>query len=162
MTKKRSAIEFVPLSAFSPHIRKVLKTCWYEVCLLMGKDVIGLLNVVIVSTQHMRALNRKHRGIDKATDVLSLDFGQDKIGHKLGFVFLCQSIAKKQAQKLGHDIDQEIVFLVTHGMLHVWGFDHEKMGDEKKMLTMHKRLLEAFPKYSPLFSTYRSRELIDY
>ncbi len=124
----------------------------------MDKKVSTSLNVALVSSQKMRAQNKQYRHIDKSTDVLSLDFGKDKLGHKLGFIFLCQPILKRQAQKLGHDLDAEIVFLVTHGMLHVWGFDHEQEGEKKKMLSAQKRLLQAFPQYSPLFSTYRSRE----
>lgn len=159
----KNTIEFVSLQSFSPHVRKVLRTCWHEVCLLMKQNIATcFLSVVIVSAQKMRALNKKHRHVDKATDVLSLDFGRNRIGHKLGFVFLCPSLCKRQAQKLGHPVNAEIVFLVTHGMLHIWGFDHETIVDEKNMLHMQERLLQAFPQYSPLFSTYRSRELIDY
>lgn len=127
----------------------------------MREDLSTSLSISLVSVTKMRELNRKHRKQDKPTDVLSLDFGEDKTGHKLGMIFLCRPVIAKQAKKLGHSLEKEIVFLTTHGMLHVWGFDHEEKKAEENMLNMQKRLLQAFPEYSPLFSTYRSRELID-
>ncbi len=73
-----------------------------------------------VSEEEIRDLNRKHRKIDKPTDVLSFpldeELGPDGV-IRLGDIVICKS----QAKKKGH----EISFLIKHGMLHLLGFHHD-------------------------------------
>lgn len=77
-------------------------------------------DLFFVSESEIRALNKKHRQIDKPTDVLSfpLDYelGPDGV-MRLGDIVIC----KTQAQKKGH----KIPFLIKHGMLHLLGVHHK-------------------------------------
>ena len=73
----------------------------------------------------MRALNRRFRGQDRATDVLS--FPAELAGRRkyAGDVAISAEIAAQNARRLGHAAADEIKILVLHGLLHLAGYDHE-------------------------------------
>ena len=92
----------------------------------------GHLSVELVDPRRMRELNREHRGIDAATDVLA--FPVDGAGavagpRELGDVVICREEAEDLAE------------VTVHGVLHLCGYDHET--DDGEMLALQKRALEA-------------------
>lgn len=89
------------------------------------------LAVEFVSSDHIRALNRKHRNRDEPTDVLSfpIDGEEDSSGpRELGDVIICPEHTR--------DIREAVV----HGVLHLLGMDHEV--DEGEMLALQRQILE--------------------
>lgn len=94
------------------------------------------ISVAFVSPTQIRAHNRDYRGMDRATDVLSFGEGGE------GEVLVCYDQAKKQAQRMGHGIKQELVFLIVHGTLHLFGFDHESAKDQEKMFAHQTSILK--------------------
>ena len=92
----------------------------------------GHVAVELVDTQRMQALNRRHRGRDAATDVLS--FPVDQAGtpagpRELGDVVICPQHT------------QDLHEAVVHGALHLAGMDHE--ADDGEMLTRQRAVLAA-------------------
>ncbi len=85
----------------------------------------GLVNVLVTGSRELQALNRRFRGKDKPTDVLSFlpspDFGYGLAGD----IAISAEIAKQNARLLGHSAAQEIKILALHGVLHLAGYDHE-------------------------------------
>jgi len=85
----------------------------------------GLVNVLVTGSRELRSLNRRFRGQDKPTDVLSFlpspDFGNGLAGD----IAISAEIAKQNARLLGHSSAQEIKILALHGVLHLAGYDHE-------------------------------------
>lgn len=158
----KATLQCVPSSKFSPHVQKVLRTLWHEVSLYEGGNLAGAqLDIYIVSENKIRKINQQYRSLDKVTDVISLDFGVDEHGQKVAVIYIAEAVLRRMARMMGHRYEQELVFIALHGMLHVWGHDHEHMDEEKKMLARKEMLLQNFPRYSPLLSTYRSRESFD-
>ncbi|MDR0975606.1 MAG: rRNA maturation RNase YbeY [Christensenellaceae bacterium] len=121
-------------------------------------------NVFFVSKSEIRAANREHRNIDRATDVLSfpmLNLNEGKLDLKnfdevykndinretnkldLGDILICCSVAKSQARLYGHSEEREIAFLYLHGLLHLLGFDHINEADEIKMRAAQTQILES-------------------
>lgn len=103
------------------------------------KDV----ELVFVDDGAMRALNRKQRGIDKSTDVLSfplVDVGGDAL--PLGSVVINKNKAIEKAKELGHSLEDELSLLFIHAMLHLLGFDHEN--DAGEMREKERELIEFF------------------
>ena len=102
------------------------------------------VSVSFLGIDEIRALNRDYRGKDTATDVLSFPvsdeffMGQDK---PLGDIVICMDIARQQAEEYGHSIERELAFLVAHGMLHLFGFDHDTPEDEAKMIKAQDEIL---------------------
>ena len=95
----------------------------------------GALTVAIVSDARGRALNRKFRQRDKATDVLS--FPADEPGY-LGDVVISSGVAARQARAAGHSLATELRVLALHGLLHLLGYDHER--DDGQMARLERRL----------------------
>ncbi|MDH5526865.1 MAG: rRNA maturation RNase YbeY [Nitrospirota bacterium] len=98
------------------------------------------LSLTLVSDPAMRQLNRHHRGIDRATDVLSFPMyeggpreilaalGRDAdagMEPALGDVVISVQTAHRQAREAGLDLDTELAVLLVHGTLHLSGWDHE-------------------------------------
>lgn len=90
------------------------------------------VNVLVTNSTELRALNRKFRGTDKATDVLSFPSAQSCAGGRriAGEIAISADIAKENAKRLEHSAADEIKILVLHGILHLAGFDHEKDNGE--------------------------------
>lgn len=102
-------------------------------------------SLTFVGAVKMRALNRKHRGQDKPTDVLSFEIkGQDKYSDSskfLGDIIICPNQVRINAPNNNRTYGQELDLVFIHGILHLLGYDHEK--DEKRAKQM-ERLQEKY------------------
>lgn len=89
------------------------------------------LDVTFVTRGKMKTLNRKFRGKDAATDVLSFPALEifARQGH-LGDLVICAPILEEQARRIGHSAKAELHVLLVHGLLHLLGYDHEKSNRE--------------------------------
>ncbi|MGL2836385.1 rRNA maturation RNase YbeY [Helicobacter pylori] len=100
-----------------------------------------IIELVLVSDETMREINRDLRDCDYATDVLS--FPLEAIPHTpLGSVVINASLAQENALKLGHSLENEIALLFIHGALHLLGYDHEK--DKGEQRQKEGELIKAF------------------
>ena len=95
-----------------------------EVALLLGGDA------------RLRALNRRYRGKDKPTDVLSFPGDGGEAG--LGDIVISVAKAERNARRFGRSLPQELDVLALHGFLHVLGYDHE--ADDGTMDRLEGRL----------------------
>ncbi len=108
----------------------ILETLDYE-----GMENDAEVSVTFVDDEGIRELNKKFRGMDKPTDVLSfplLDYeGEseepffDELCHNLGDIVISLERAMAQANEFGHSFEREVAFLTAHSMLHLLGYDHE-------------------------------------
>jgi probable rRNA maturation factor len=98
----------------------------------------GTVNVMVTGDREMRSLNRRFRGKDKPTDVLSFPPMPDFANGLAGDVAISSDIARKNARVLGHAHSDEIKILALHGMLHLAGYDHDK--DDGEMARLEARL----------------------
>ena len=99
------------------------------------------VSVTFTDNQKIRELNRKFRGIDRATDVLSFPLfdyeGEtdeppvDELMGMLGDIVISLEQAKKQAEEYGHSFEREAAFLCVHSMLHLLGYDHETSAEDE-------------------------------
>jgi len=85
----------------------------------------GAVNVLVTSRAEMKSLNRRFRGKDKPTDVLSFPAEPDAQKQFAGEIAISAEIAAQNARALGHLPAQEVKILVLHGVLHLRGYDHE-------------------------------------
>lgn len=85
----------------------------------------GQVTVLLTGNAEMRALNRRFRKQDKPTDVLSFPAADGVDGQRPGDIAISTTIAREQARRLGHSVEQELKVLLLHGLLHLAGYDHE-------------------------------------
>ena len=117
--------------------------CEFDPLLEQIADFLGAgdVELVFVNDDEMRKINREHRGIDKATDVLSFPYEQVS-GGLMGSVVISTDTASRVASELGHSIECEIALLFLHGILHILGYDHEI--DDGQMRGKEKEVIEHF------------------
>ena len=87
--------------------------------------LVGTVNVLITHNLEMRSLNRRFRGKDAATDVLSFPAVPGLPGKLAGDLAISGEIATENAKQFGHTVGDEIKILILHGALHLAGYDHE-------------------------------------
>jgi probable rRNA maturation factor len=98
----------------------------------------GDITVLLTSNTEMRALNRRFRQQNKATDVLSFPIPHAGQGPVSGDIAISTEIARQQASRLGYTLEQELKILLLHGLLHLAGYDHER--DRGEMFHKERRL----------------------
>ena len=98
----------------------------------------GTVDVLITTSAEMRSLNRRFRGKDKPTDVLSFPAEPDLQRKFAGEIAISAEMAAQNAHALGHSPAQEVKILALHGILHLRGYDHEC--DNGRMARREKQL----------------------
>ncbi|HSZ63509.1 MAG TPA: rRNA maturation RNase YbeY [Terriglobales bacterium] len=104
----------------------------------------GSVNVLLTTSAEMKSLNRRFRGKDKPTDVLSFPAEAGAARKIAGEIAISAEIATRNARALGHTPAEEVKILVLHGLLHLHGYDHEcdngQMARREKQLRAKLRL----------------------
>jgi probable rRNA maturation factor len=98
----------------------------------------GPVNVLLTTSAEMKSLNRRFRGKDKPTDVLSFPADPAAPQENAGEIAISVEIASANARTLGHAPGEEVKILVLHGLLHLRGYDHEC--DNGRMARREKQL----------------------
>ncbi len=93
----------------------------------------------------MRSLNRRYRGRDRTTDVLSFSLREGPYAavqpHLLGDIVVCVPQAERQAGNDGKALRYEIDRLLIHGLLHLLGYDHERGATEARRMRRREEML---------------------
>ena len=108
--------------------------------------------ILLVDEGAMEALHVQWMDEPGPTDVLSFPMDELRPGRLdqqtpaglLGDVVICPQVAEAQAEAAGHDAETEIRVLLTHGMLHLLGFDHATPAEEAEMFGLQRDLVTAF------------------
>lgn len=114
------------------------------------------ISIQSASKEEIRDLNREYRGIDRFTDVLSFpiferleleNFGNEcdeskKIKEiELGDIILCLDVIEEQASEYETGLLREILYMITHAMCHLLGYDHIEEEDKKEMRSLEEKIL---------------------
>ena len=103
-----------------------------------------VLSIAIVGKKRMQTLNSQYRSKDSSTDVLSFELFENGV---MGELYICPDDIKKNARMMNNTIEREFIEICIHGILHVAGYDHEKvMFDWQKKLT--ERILNTYENHS--------------
>lgn len=115
-------------------LRMLVRRCCNAVLRMEQFQGAAEVSVTFVNNQQIHELNKMHRDVDSATDVLSFPMGENgkydidpatnaKI---LGDVVISMEKAVEQAERFGHSLQREVGYLTAHSMLHLLGYDHEE------------------------------------
>ena len=122
----------------------------------LGQVACFKVELVFQDGDSMTALNKNTRNVDSITDVLSypsLDGIRGKILRPqdcptelegkyifLGSIVLCEDKIREQALEYGHSEEEEREYLIAHGLLHLFGYDHMNEEDKKEMRDLEKEI----------------------
>lgn len=136
-------------------VRKLAKTV-YKV---LGQTASLKVELVFHDGDEMQTLNSTTRGVDSITDVLSYPSLEGIKGEVLrpencltelegkwiflGSIVLCDEKIKSQAIEYGNTEERERNYLIIHGLLHLFGYDHMNDTDKKEMRDKEKQILKV-------------------
>lgn len=96
------------------------------------------ISLILINNNEIHAMNKKYRELDYPTDVLSFpEIEEDYMGE----IFVSVDKVYSQAKEYDHSNEREFAFLLTHGVLHLLGYDHLESEDEKRMFTKQEEIL---------------------
>lgn len=107
-------------------------------------------NLIIVDNEYIHNLNKKYRGIDRETDVITFALEDDdsvvlpSVERILGDIYISIDKAKAQAEEYGHSLLRELSFLAVHGFYHLLGYDHTTSEEEKIMFAKQEEVLSSY------------------
>jgi rRNA maturation RNase YbeY len=108
------------------------------------------LSLLLVGDGAMRRLNRRYRRRDRTTDVLAFPMAVSPrltphasrlTPHPIGDIVISLPQAARQAKRAGHSLERELAVLVTHGVLHLLGYDHERSAREARRMQRKERAI---------------------
>ncbi len=122
----------------------ILKTLRYEKFAYDAE-----VSVTLCDNEHIKALNREFRNIDKETDVLSFPmYDSDELFFDsdepvmLGDIVISLERAEVQAKEVGNTFLEEVAFLAVHSTLHLLGYDHERSKEDDELQCERQRLIK--------------------
>lgn len=110
------------------------------------------VSIGFVTDDEIHVLNREWRGVDRPTDVLSFECDgvdddmptHDGEAFELGDIIVAPDVAEAQAPSYGLSFAEEMSLLITHGLLHLCGYDHMEDDEARIMESREQELLSDF------------------
>ena len=120
-------------------------------CFVTDKLCISeaVFNIIFVSNEEIHEINKEFRNTDRVTDVISfaLEDNEEEVFNEfrmLGDIYIAIDVAYDQANEYNHSREREVCFLATHGILHLLGYDHMTIEEEKEMFSKQEELLNEY------------------
>ena len=139
----------------APRFRSSADAAWLRdivACVLAAEGVAQAeIGVVVTGDAAVRDLNRRYRGEDAATDVLSFALAEHAeefvlppgASTRLGDIVISLPAARRQAKRAGHSLERELALLLVHGLLHLLGYDHADDDEARLMQSRQDALLAS-------------------
>ena len=131
----------IGISGKAPEVSRAELRRWVRMVLQHLDQTQAELSLALVTDPEIHDLNRRYRGKDRPTDVLSFPLADALQPSLLGEVVISVETAARQAQRRGHSLPEELQTLLIHGVLHLVGYDHEVSRSEA--IRMHRKEREV-------------------
>ncbi|WP_130890775.1 MULTISPECIES: rRNA maturation RNase YbeY [Fusobacterium] len=107
------------------------------------------LSLLFTGNDEIQVINKQYRGKDQPTDVISFAYHETEdfdIGpyDTLGDIVISMERVEEQAAEYNHSLKRELYYVLTHGLLHLLGYDHIEEDDKKEMRTREEEILGQF------------------
>ncbi len=143
-------IEFLDIDENNEYIntiQRVVNKC-FEIENLQDSNLY--ISIILTNPKNIQEINKEHRKIDKATDVLSFPmFEKEELENinfenqeVLGDVIISIEKVKEQAEEYGHSFERELAYMVVHGFYHLMGYDHMLEEEKNVMRAKEENVLE--------------------
>jgi probable rRNA maturation factor len=134
------SVQYATARAGLPHSRTLLR--WARATVTTSAKRESLLTIRFVSSKEGRALNKRWRARDYATNVLA--FPGDTLDRQrrwLGDIVICAPVLRREARQQGKQLKAHCAHLMVHGLLHLLGHDHQRDDDANRMERKEARIL---------------------
>jgi probable rRNA maturation factor len=129
----------------SPVLKNIERFC---ILVLKELDVDNWeVSLLFCGEKYMRELNKRYRGIDSSTDVLSFPQEGGFDTHPVyyaGDIVISLEDCRRQAEERECSAEGELKQLIAHGLLHLRGFDHQSAREEKQMFEKQENIITKF------------------
>ena len=98
------------------------------------------VSITLIDDKQIQRINKRYRGIDKPTNVLSFELGDDIL---LGDIFISIDTVIREAKATNISVEEHTAHMIVHGMLHLQGYDHIKDNEAKIMEGVSENTLES-------------------
>ena len=148
----RKAPKFGNIAITLTQIKKAVPVAKKEIIrqvqkILQAEKRNGQVEIILAGDALLKRLNKEFAGKNKTTDVLSFPFeenvAQEKGLNYIGEIYISLEQAKRQAKEYAVTLREELLRLVTHGTLHLLGYDHQKKDEAKLMRKKEEEYLNA-------------------
>ena len=96
---------------------------------------IGWLNIIILKTDEHTNLNARHLGHNYPTDILTFEYDEEVVMN--GEIYINEEVMVENAVEFGVEVDNELIRLIVHGVLHLAGLDDHTV-EEKNFMTRNE------------------------
>lgn len=105
------------------------------------------VSFMLTTNEVIHQINKEYRNMDRPTDVISFAYNEtENVGpvEIVGDIIISIDKVREQAKEFGHTDKREFYYLLTHGMLHILGYDHIIEDEKKVMREKEERYLSAY------------------
>lgn len=107
------------------------------------------MSLLFTGNDEIQVINREYRNKDQPTDVISFAYHETEdfdIGpyDTLGDIVISLERVVEQAKEYNHSDKRELFYVLTHGILHLLGYDHIEEEDKKEMRAKEEEILGSF------------------
>lgn len=114
------------------------------------------ISISAVGKDEIHQINKEYRNVDRPTDVLSFPiFSREEINEfssledskkvkelELGDIIMCIDVLQEHAEEYGTGILREMLYMITHGVCHLLGYDHMIEEEKTEMRALEEKILE--------------------
>ena len=118
---------------------------WIKGVILNEEFVLSKINVVFTSDHHLLTLNKKHLAHDYYTDIVTFDYGTEPKEIR-GDLFISKERVTENATAFNVSINHELLRVVVHGLLHLFGYSDKSEKDKELMRSMEDFYLSLYTK----------------
>ena len=136
----------IDFEIFQSIFEKFQKKLDWRINELLKKN--GRIQLILVDDKTIHLINRDFRGHDKPTDVISCAYLEEQDMPTpediidAGDIYISVDTASRQAVDKGHTLEKELKILFAHGLLHLFGFDHQNDEEEEEMESWAKKIID--------------------
>ncbi len=133
--------EFIDMETVEDYIKTVIEDEYSN-----ERDVY--MSLLLTNNENIQVVNRDYRGKDQPTDVISFAYLDNEDDFQLGpyltlgDIIISLDRVKEQASDYNHSFKREFYYVLTHGILHLLGYDHIEDEDKKIMRKKEEEILE--------------------
>ena len=102
-----------------------------------------IIYITFISDYKMKKINNEYRQKNTSTDVLSFNY-ENSSNNVMGEILISMNYCKKNILKNKNSLSKEVIILSIHGILHLLGYDHDNLKNEKTMFELQEKLYSEY------------------